>query len=196
MDSINEILTENIYENFDRYIPAVVDAALLTAAQWGAPRPTGLLWATYKATCRRNGVFSGASGPHDFNEELFSPISKHLANGWERAFQRRLPSALDSFLRAILVYLEKFHREATERARERGTQYTGLNMLEQQLQAHLRRIGDMRTTVLALAQELQREANRGFTPVIQEEMIPAYEGCTEERGMLTIFPLPTEPTTA
>ncbi|KAL2196856.1 hypothetical protein P885DRAFT_69332 [Corynascus similis CBS 632.67] len=175
-------MEQNIYENFDRYIPAVVDAALLTAAQWGAPRPTGLLWATYKATCRRNGVFSGASGPHDFNEELFSPISKHLANGWERAFQRRLPSALDSFLRAIRVYLEKFHREATERARERGTQYTGLNMLEQQLQAHLRRIGDMRTTVLALAQELQREANRGFTPVIQEEMIPAYEGCTEERG--------------
>ncbi|KAL2176798.1 uncharacterized protein P884DRAFT_300219 [Thermothelomyces heterothallicus CBS 202.75] len=182
MASIHELLTENIYENFDRYIPAAVDAALPTASQWGAPRPVGLFWATYKATCRRNGVFAGASGFHDFNEELFDPISRNLANGWERAFQRRLPWALDNFLRAIRGYLDKFHLEATERARERGTQYTGLNMLTQQLQAHLRRIGDVRTAILTLAQELQREANRGFTPVIQEEMMPAYQGCTDERG--------------
>ena len=183
MTAVQEVMSENIFESFDRYIPAAVDAAVPTATQWGAPRSLGgMFWATYKATCRRSGVFSGASGPRDWNDELFSPISKHLAGGWERAFQRRLPAALDSFLRAIRAYLEKFHRDATERARERGTLHSGLGMLAQQLQAHSQRISDVRVAVLALAQELQREANRGFTPVIQGDMIPVYEECVAERG--------------
>ncbi|KAK3294038.1 uncharacterized protein B0H64DRAFT_361274 [Chaetomium fimeti] len=181
--SVRTVLEENVFENFDKYIPAAVEAALPTATQWGAHRSTGgLLWATYKATCRRNGIFSGSSGPRDFNDELFSPISKHLANGWERAFQRRLPQALDSFARHIKTRLSKFHREATERARERGTQYTALNMLNQQLGAHSVRISDVGALSVSLAQELQREANRAFTPVIQDEMTPAYEGCVAERG--------------
>jgi hypothetical protein len=177
-------MAENIFESFDRYIPMAVDAAVPTATQWGAPiAEGGLRWATYKATCRRNGVFTGSSGPRDFNAELFDPISRHLAGGWERAFQRRLPAALDNFLRVTRACLEKFHREAIERARERGTHYTGLGMLAQQLVAHSQRITDVRATVLGIAQELQRDANRAFTPVIQDEMVPAYEGCVAERGM-------------
>ncbi|KAG7287089.1 hypothetical protein NEMBOFW57_006592 [Staphylotrichum longicolle] len=181
--SVKQVMAENIFENFDRYIPMAVDAAVPTATQWGAHRADGgLLWATYKATCRRYGVFTGSSGPRDFNAELFDPISRHLAGGWERAFQRRLPAALDSFLRVTRAYLEKFHREAIERAKERGTNYNGLSMLSQQLVAHSQRIADVRAAVLGLAQELQRDANRAFTPVIQDEMMPAYDGCVAERG--------------
>ncbi|EQB52846.1 hypothetical protein CGLO_07495 [Colletotrichum gloeosporioides Cg-14] len=55
-----------------------------------------MLWATYKATCRRSGVYAGASGPRDFNAELFELISKQLATGWESAFERRLPYGLHS----------------------------------------------------------------------------------------------------
>jgi hypothetical protein len=57
-------------------------------------------------------------------------------------------------------------------------------MLHQQLQAHSRVITDIGPAVLGLAQELQRDANRAFTPVIQQEMAPAYDGCVSERGML------------
>jgi hypothetical protein len=180
------LLAENIFDTFDKLIPLAINAALPTATQWGAPRGMGgLYWATYKAICRRNGVFCGCSGPRDFNEELFDPVSRHLAGGWERAFQRRLPACLDGFLGALRSRLETFHREATEQARERGggANYNGLAMLAQQLQAHGQRVADMRGGVLALAQELQREANRAFTPVIMDEMVPAYEGCVAERGM-------------
>ena len=183
---MKEVLNENIFESFDKYIPVAVDAAVPTATQWGVHKSMGgLLWATYKATCRRNGIYSGASGPRDFNEELFDPISKHLAGGWERAFQRRLPSCVDGFIRTIRTHLEAFHREATQRARERNNNYNGLNMLAQQLQSHSQRISDIRNVVIGLAQELQREANRGFTPVIQDEMVPAYDGCVAERGKLS-----------
>lgn len=142
----------------------------------------GLLWATYKATCRRNGVFHGSAGPRNFNEELFEPISKHLASGWERAFQRRLPACFDSFIRTVRALLETFHREATQRARERGSNFHGLTILAQQLHAHAQHIADIRGAVIGLMQDLQRDANRSFTPVIQDEMRPAYEGCVEERG--------------
>lgn len=178
---------ENIYEKFDLYVSKAAEEAVLTATQWGAPRALGgLVWATYKATCRRNGVFHGASGARDFREELFAPISRHLASGWERAFQRRLPTCLDEFVRTVRTHLTTSHREATERAGERGNNFTGLNMLAQQLQAHSQRISDTRDALLALAQELQTDANRGFTPIIQNEMTPAYEGSYAEQGMAPI----------
>ncbi|KAL2258691.1 hypothetical protein VTK26DRAFT_7888 [Humicola hyalothermophila] len=183
VQSIRKTLTDNIYENFDRYIPAAVDEAVKTATDWGAPKALGgLVWSTYKATCRRNGIFAGSAGPRDLNDELFSPISRHLASGWERAFQRRFPACPDNFIRAVRTLLQTFHREATERARERGTNYTGLGMLAQQLEAHSHRLTDIRVAIMTMTQELQRECNRGFTPAIQWEMMPAYQGCVEERG--------------
>ncbi|KAF4889455.1 Nuclear GTPase SLIP-GC [Colletotrichum fructicola] len=95
LTSIKEALAESIYDYFDLTIPSVSAAAVPTATSWGAHRSEGgMFWATYKATCCRSGVYAGASGPRDFNAELFEPISKQLATGWERAFQRRLPQAL------------------------------------------------------------------------------------------------------
>ncbi|KAK4192432.1 hypothetical protein QBC35DRAFT_483760 [Podospora australis] len=70
-------LYENIYGNFDKCIPVAIDTSAITAQGWGAHRDSGgLLWATYKATCRRSGVFTGSAGPRDFNQELFEPISR------------------------------------------------------------------------------------------------------------------------
>ena len=111
---------------------------------------------------------------------------QHLHTGWERAFQRQLPHALDHFVRTTRTLLEKFHREATAKARERGFNPHGLAMLAQQTQAYAGRISDLRAIILGLTQELQREANRGFTPIIQDEMTLAYDECVAERGM---FPL-------
>ncbi|KAL2015623.1 hypothetical protein VTK56DRAFT_5080 [Thermocarpiscus australiensis] len=181
--SVKVILADNIYYNLDRYVPMAEDEAVKTATGWALHRSLGgLLWSTYKATCRRNGVYAGAAGHRDFNAELFDPVSKHLARGWERAFQRRLPSSLDGFERSVWRHLETFHGAATQRAKECGTDYNGINMLNQQLQAHAQQISDTRSSALASAQELQREANRSFTPVIQQDMVPAYRGCVEERG--------------
>lgn len=158
-------------------------AAVPTARQWGASRGEGgLLWSTYKATCRRNGVFTGSAGPRDFNDELFLPISKHVAAGWERAFVRRLPLVIDAFLRAVRQHLTDFHSKASANAKASGAHHGGLNILSQQLQAHLQSVNEIGVAGLKMAQEIQREANRGFIPVIQQEMMPAYEDCVQERG--------------
>lgn len=47
------------------------EAAVPAAQGWGAHRNDGgLLWSTYKATCRRNGVHAGVAGARDFNAQL------------------------------------------------------------------------------------------------------------------------------
>ncbi|KAF4911607.1 Nuclear GTPase SLIP-GC [Colletotrichum viniferum] len=183
LTSIKEALAESIYDYFDLTIPSASAAAVSTATFWGAHRSEGgMFWATYKATCRRSGVYAGASGPRDFNAELFEPISKQLATGWERAFQRRLPQALEGFAMSARLLLDTFHRGAIARSQQRGTNYAGINMLSQQLRTHTARLKEIPGLLRTVVQELQREASRGFHPVITEEMQPGYDLCVAECG--------------
>ncbi|KAK2040434.1 hypothetical protein LZ31DRAFT_634095 [Colletotrichum somersetense] len=181
--AIKEALSESIYDSFDQSIPAASNAAVPTASGWGAHRSEGgMFWATYKATCRRAGVYTGASGPRDFNAELFEPISRQLATGWERAFQRRLPQALEGFAISARLLLEEFHRNAVSSSQERADNFTGINMLNDQLRTHTARLKEIPAMIRTVVQELQREASRGFHPVIQQEMQPAYDICVAESG--------------
>ncbi|KAF2995752.1 hypothetical protein E8E14_003295 [Neopestalotiopsis sp. 37M] len=183
MASVKQSLNEHIVEAFNTSIPKAVRDAVNTASGWGAHRTMGgLYWATYKATVRRQGVYSGASGPRDFNQELFEPISKDLATGWERAFQRRIPLILDQFASSTKAQLSKFHQSAVERAQQRHTNVAGVMMLSQQILSHIRTLGELPGTLKATITDLQREASRQFVPVIMEAMAYAYHVCTEERG--------------
>ncbi|ROW06521.1 hypothetical protein VMCG_04292 [Cytospora schulzeri] len=182
--SFKDALGEQLYETFDRLIPAASDSAVATATGWGAHRSLGgLFWATYKATTRRSGVFAGASGQKDFNAELFEPISKHLAGNWERAFQRRLPAALDSFARTCKHIIKAFHDDALAGVQQDLTQNpAGLNMLNQQIRVYTATMEDAPTALRTAITERQRDASREFTPVIQQAMQHAYDVCTAERG--------------
>ncbi|OHF02935.1 hypothetical protein CORC01_01693 [Colletotrichum orchidophilum] len=181
--SVKDALSESIYDYFDLSIPLAANAAGPTASAWGAHRSEGgMFWATYKATCRRSGVYTGASGPRDFNAELLEPISRQLATGWERAFQRRLPQALEGFAMNARLLLETFHGSVIARSQELGADYNGINMLSTQLRAHTARLREIPGTLHIVIQELQREASRGFHPVVQHEMQPAYDICVAESG--------------
>ncbi|WYZ44801.1 hypothetical protein EsH8_VIII_000117 [Colletotrichum jinshuiense] len=183
VDSVKDALSESVYDYFELTIPAAANAAVPTASSWGAPRSEGgLFWATYKATCRRSGVYTGASGSRDFNAQLLDPISRQLASGWERAFQRRLPKALEGFAMSSRLILENFHRSAVARSQERGINFAGINILSQQLRTHTKRLKEIPTILRTIIQELQREASRGFHPVVQEDMQQAYDICVAERG--------------
>lgn len=160
-----------------------------------------MFWATYKATCRRFGVFAGASGPKDLNAELFEPISKHLAGAWEKVFQRQIPSSLDTFIRDVQGILKTFHQTATSGVQDPGRNPAGVNMLNSQLRAELTILADILTPLRALVTEKQRDANREFTPIIQKAMTGAYTVCINERGesfllSFFFFPFVLSPTTS
>ena len=127
-------------------------------------------------------MYTGASGPRDFNAELFEPISRQLASHWEKAFQRRLPLILKSCAETMKKLVSKLHRDVVQGAQQRGVSYARISMLEQQVQTNIHFIDVTPEATLSMVQELQRTANRNFTPVIQEKMHHAYEASNNERG--------------
>ncbi|KAK6856108.1 hypothetical protein PG995_008259 [Apiospora arundinis] len=182
VEEMEECLREQIFRSFDSSVPSAIDQAVATANGWGAHRNMGgLIWSTYKATVRRDDVFSGASGPRDFNSELFEPIAKDLANGWERAFQRRLPSILREMSKKLTKRLDEFHASMLTRAHQ-SAQLSALLNVGHHVASVNRGLKEWPTALQARVTELQRDASREFTPVIKAAMLEAYRICVEEHG--------------
>ncbi|KAI1749431.1 hypothetical protein F4782DRAFT_513171 [Xylaria castorea] len=180
---IRQSLQEHIFDTISASMPSAIEGAPDTAYSWGAPRGEGgLFWSTYKATVRRQGIYAGASGPRDFNQELFDPIYRNLATGWERAFNHRLPALLKSLANEMSAKLQEFHQAAKDRAEQKHANISGLVTLSSQILAHTRTIQALPAAIRDKVTELQREANREFTPVICGAMTDAYEICTNEHG--------------
>ncbi|KAI0188385.1 hypothetical protein EV127DRAFT_368349 [Xylaria flabelliformis] len=180
---IRDSLQEHIFDNISASMPSAIQSAPEIAYSWGAPRGEGgLCWSTYKATVRRQGAFAGLNGVRDFNRELFDPIYRNLATGWERAFNNRLPAHLASLANEMTVKLQQFHQAAKARAEQHRANISGLVTLSSQILAHARTIQALPATIREKVTALQREANREFTPVIRDAMEDAYDFCSNENG--------------
>jgi hypothetical protein len=57
-------------------ISSAAGSATTTCSRWGSPvnhenrAEGGFFWATYKAICRRGGIFTNINGTHNFNKQL------------------------------------------------------------------------------------------------------------------------------
>ncbi|ORY18048.1 hypothetical protein BCR34DRAFT_474147 [Clohesyomyces aquaticus] len=185
--SIKSVKREICQQIFEKYPEAIEDAINLapgTVQRWGAPKADGgLVWSTYKAVVRRDGVYTSASaGSRDFNAELVSPITKRLANSWERAFQSRLPKTLQNYTHDASKILYEFHSRIEERAQQNGLALANLQLLKNQIVTWEGVLNTFSIDLVNSMHELQREANREFTPTIINLMQTAYEACTDERG--------------
>jgi hypothetical protein len=120
---------------------------------------------------------------YDFNSDLTEPIMKHLANNWEKAFARRVPSVLQSFTRKAKAVITTFHREVEERSRKNGAGAAGLSMLSQQLRTYEATFSIVTSEMAEAVNNLQRDANREFVPVVAARLASAYQYCVNEHGM-------------
>jgi len=177
-------LNEQIFNRYPDLIDEAIDAAPETASKWGAHRKEGgLAWGTYKAIVRRDGKYQSASAVfRDFNADLVNPIIKKLATGWERAFHNRLPKVFDAFVRDSGKLLHNFHQAVEERARSNGVGLASLSALKTQIYTYEQMFNDLSQTLGAAMNELQREANRDFTPTIADIMRTVYDMFTTECG--------------
>ncbi|KAI9053759.1 hypothetical protein LZ554_002710 [Drepanopeziza brunnea f. sp. 'monogermtubi'] len=188
LKDMTEALAENIFENYEHLVQLAVNEANGTVAHWGdkVNRDNralgGYYWATYKAIVRREGVYSNAQGPHDFNAQLTEPIIKHLASHWEKVFAQRLPRVLLAFSRSAKSLLTVFHKEIATHTMKTGTSSAGLALLGQQLRNYENIFATLSQKMMVIISDLQREANRNFTPVIARNLSSAYQYCTDESG--------------
>ncbi|KAH7392794.1 hypothetical protein BKA66DRAFT_567533 [Pyrenochaeta sp. MPI-SDFR-AT-0127] len=183
---INEMRAElknHILDKCPELINDAIEAAPTTANAWGQKDMGGLVWATYKAVVRRDGVYySSSAGHRDFNADLVDPILKKLASGWERAFQMRLPKAFGTYIGNSNKILHRFHEAIEERAHENGVSLANLSILKTQVHTYEQLFKDLGIVLLTQMTELQREANRDFTPTIANIMHTVYDLCTVEHG--------------
>ncbi|MCJ1384792.1 hypothetical protein MMC17_007910 [Xylographa soralifera] len=181
-------LADNIYDKYETAVANALIKATQTSSDWGRPvnredrAAGGYFWSSYKAVCRRNGIYSNAQGPHDWNQALSDPMLKVLAGGWERTFTRRSPAVLSGLAKNAGNLFKAFHRDIDARARKTGASVAGLHMLQQQLQVYEDIFKDLSATTKESIDNQQKDINREFVPVIEKAMAEAYEVCTNERG--------------
>ncbi|KAI5247236.1 hypothetical protein E4T43_02175 [Aureobasidium subglaciale] len=182
LTEMKETMSENVFGNYGTAITAAANAALPTSQGWGAHRNQGgLYWATYKAVVRRQGVFTGSGGLSDFNAQLTEPIYKQLANGWEKAFQRRLPHILRACAKGFANDLRAFHKAIEVQSFSHGGN-PRLGLLAQQLTNYEAVFSDLGSKMVELLNERQRDINREFTPNVCNAMLIVYNICTAEAG--------------
>jgi GTPase SAR1 family protein len=183
---IREIRSEMKSQIFDKcpeLISEAIESAPATAHAWGQKDQGGLVYQSYKAVVLRNGVYqSRAAGHRDFNSDLVDPIVKRLAAGWERAFQARLPKAFDTYIGNSSKLLHKFHEAIEERGKTSGVGLANLSILKTQVSNYEQLFKDLGPTLIAQMNELQREANRDFTPCVANIMHTVYGVCSQESG--------------
>ncbi|KAG9237560.1 hypothetical protein BJ875DRAFT_142056 [Amylocarpus encephaloides] len=183
LKDIKATLADNIFGNFPALVKQAADEANSTAVNWGDRTAGGYYWSTYKALCRRNGIYSdGSAGPQDLNEQLTAPIIKGLGNNWERVFARKLPIVLASFSRKNKGILLSFHREIKKRILKVGLGVTSLAMLGQQLRNYEESFANLSAAMAELINAQQLEVNRDFGPSVAEALAPSYEFCAAETG--------------
>lgn len=176
-------MKSQIFDKCPELINKAIEFAPATAHAWGYKDQGGLAWSSYKAVVRRDGVHhSSTAGHRDFNSDLVDPIIKQLATGWERAFQTRLPKALDAYISNSSTLLHMFHEAIEERARTSSVGLANLSILKTQVCNYEQLFKDLGVTLITQMNELQREANRDFSPCIAGIMHTVYDVCTEERG--------------
>ncbi|KLU81761.1 hypothetical protein MAPG_00842 [Magnaporthiopsis poae ATCC 64411] len=182
-DAILDTLSELIVKTFRKAIPGAARQAIEESRAWGDYKSIrGMFWATFRATARRGGVFTGRAGPRNLNMDLLGPIMDPLAPVWEDAFQRRVPRSLEAFVKAMQDDLKISHTKLCKEAGiPQDTQITAL--LTEQIELHIRDLSRMPARINKIITPSQREINRNPEPVIKEAMRPAYEDCSEVTGV-------------
>ncbi|KAL9618945.1 MAG: hypothetical protein Q9160_006409 [Pyrenula sp. 1 TL-2023] len=187
-NSIRDEFKDNIYQQLPTAAEKASNEANATASHWGSPinrvdrAAGGLFWATYKAVCRRDGVFQNAQGLHDWNNHLSEPMLQNVANPWEKCFSRRVPSVLNGLSITVGNVISKFHKEVESRAMRNGSSQASFHMLSQQIQNWKAGFKDLAAAIRARINEQAKEINRQFVPVIADAMLKAYNDCEAETG--------------
>lgn len=80
------------------------------------------------------------------------------------------------------MLLHSFHAAVEERARNNCVGLASLPALKTQIQTYEHLFSDLNQVLIARMTELQREANRDFTPTVANIMHTVYDMCANEHG--------------
>ncbi|XP_062426717.1 uncharacterized protein LOC134137583 isoform X2 [Rhea pennata] len=150
---------------------------------WGLPH-CGYPYATYRAVCARQGVYSSvACGFIDFNEQLTEPIYSTISMTWNDVFSSKLGESIKQFSKAILDKLKQFFKDLKNKLYEKGRNTYPVNLIQrQQMEAAQALLCNFILDQIDYINKRQRGISRVLTPEIQASMKPIYTVCNQLNG--------------
>ncbi|GAW11202.1 hypothetical protein ANO14919_005440 [Xylariales sp. No.14919] len=180
---LHEIL-EALFKRIKAAALNAAKSALAIAHGWPSRKrgDGGLPFMTYRATLRRKGVFSGRCGPRDFNEDLAAPLLQQVSGHWEVTFAEKIPQALDAHAKTCRVHQEYIQGLIKSRLKGKSAFSDSIGMLDDQDKTRVFGLAHKISSFISDITTLQREANREFTPAIQQKLNSKYKQCAEDKG--------------
>ncbi|XP_010226319.1 PREDICTED: uncharacterized protein LOC104580510 [Tinamus guttatus] len=150
---------------------------------WGLPH-FGYAYATYRAVCARNGVYSSvACGVVDFNEQLTEPIYSSISVAWNEVFSSQLGESIEQFSKAVLDRLNQFFEELKNKLPAQGRDSHPVNLIQQQqMEAAQALLRNFILNEVEYIGKRQRGISRILTPEVQAHMKPIYAACNQLNG--------------
>jgi len=153
--------------------------ACVALAQGWYAGPGKMHWATYKATCRRGGVFR-----RDWNAEMAEPLFRAVSTEWERCFVSVLAADLDRARTEALAALGRLHdalaKGLTAEARLPPARVRDLRRPQER--AARAKLEQAVRAAREICQKLQRDVSRVVVPSVSGRMAPGYAAGESERG--------------
>lgn len=150
----------------------------MTVANW-AKHSHG----TWKAICRRDGVFANENINCDWNNDLSAPLVAALAPQWEQAFSTDLEQIFTDFAARSRKKIKEFHASVPELLSPFGINARhSYKRLEGQHTGYKQAFAEAEDIACEFINSQQREINRVFKPLVCDAMRPAYTSCVAITG--------------
>ncbi|KAH8118439.1 hypothetical protein DFH11DRAFT_1849817 [Phellopilus nigrolimitatus] len=130
-------------------------------------------WATYRATLRREGVWR-----RNINEELVTPMTRHIASSWAKVFETNLFSSFETKVVEVISNILKEIEESCPVVLRDRAHHQGQLCIEEVKVA-------LKKTIDVVHNELstnQKDVSRCLEPHVREQLSDGYSRAMEERG--------------
>ncbi|GIK02466.1 hypothetical protein Aspvir_006522 [Aspergillus viridinutans] len=134
-------------------------------------------WSTYRAICRRSGVWKG----YNWNSEVAYPMLEYIRSYWIRTFNEEIPLHLQIFSQNTGTCLDIFHKNMISSADESSVQQNNTE-LQKTLGTAANSLRHQVKETEASLRIQQKTANRLFVGVIAAELEGTFWRCANEAG--------------
>ncbi|PGH20432.1 hypothetical protein AJ80_03578 [Polytolypa hystricis UAMH7299] len=176
---LNDTARDNIFDRFDFAAQHACRVAAGTVSRWNRPRTdadTGLAWNTYRAICRRGGVYHNSAGSHV--RKYIHGVLVFLVETFTVAVPRLFAAFADNARGKVVGFQSEVE--------EQMSTTTGISAISEKLksQAYIYSLSfkDLSSSTETVLSQYQKARSREFVPSIERTLATAYEECAEKSG--------------
>ncbi|KAF7133652.1 hypothetical protein CNMCM5793_004944 [Aspergillus hiratsukae] len=170
---LHKTFARNIFEKLDDACHRGSQGLGEVVADWNE----SVYWSTYRAICRRSGVWKG----YNWNREVAHPMLEYISSYWIRTFNEEVSFHLESFSQNVKSCLDIFHKHVVSSADESIAEQNNAKLQKSLGTA----AGSLKYQVQGIEEALrtrQKTANRLFVEVIAAELDGTFWRCANEAG--------------